>query len=51
MKDKLDRKIMREFSAINAKTYSNLIDNKDEDKAEKSASQKGNFNLKIMKIV
>lgn len=35
MKDKLDRKIMREFSAINTKTYRNLIDNKDEDKKPK----------------
>ena len=26
---------MREFSAINSKTYSNLIDNKDEDKKPK----------------
>ena len=39
MKDKLDRKIMKEFIGLKAKTYSYLKDNNDEDKKPKGTKK------------
>ena len=39
MKDELGVKIMKEFIALRTKTYSYLIDNKDEDKTAKGTKK------------
>ena len=39
MKDKLGRKIMRDFAAVRPKTYSYLIDDNDENKKGKDAKK------------
>ena len=54
MKDELDRKIMKEFVGLTAKTYSYLIDDGSEDKKAKGTKKcviKRNLNLKIIKTV
>ena len=54
MKDELGRKIMKEFSALTAKTYSYLTENIHEDEKAKDTKAcviKKTLNFKIMKIV
>ena len=54
VKDQLGGKIMIKFVGLRAKTYSYLIDEGREDEKQikqKSMSQKGDLNLKVIKTV
>ena len=54
VKDRLGGKIMIKFVGLRAKTYSYLIDEGREDEKQikqKSMSQKGDLNLKVIKTV
>ena len=53
MNDELGGEIMKEFTALRAKTYGYLTDNNDEDKKAKGAKcvpRKENVNLNVINI-